>query len=618
MVTAGFLATGAYIFYNTNILNEYITTDELEARQAAYEKRFKKFENMKTPSIRNVYAELDIFPHDRELFLSGYYDVINSSNEPMLQVHVSSDPKIDLVRFDFPGAVLEKAYTTLGYSIYRLEDPLEPGERARVEFEVAWRTPGFANDGHSVKLTPNGTFVNNTDFFPLFGYKDTFELQDNNQRRDHGLPPIERMDAIDNREAHQRTAFGDSGRVNFETVVSTSADQIAIAPGYLQEEWVEDGRRYFHYRMDAPIWNFYSYLSGRYRVKKDKWRNVSIEVYYLHEYNVDTMIESAKESFEYFNDSFSPYQYRQLRIIEFPRYQGRFAQSFPGTVPFSEAIGFVADLRNRENIDYVYYVTAHELAHQWWAHQVMGADVQGSTMIVESLAQYSALMVMEKEYGRDHMQRFLSYELDRYLKDRGAEPIEELPLYLVENQPYIHYRKGSVVLYALKDYLGEKAMNRALFRFLERWAFNRPPYPTTLDLIALIRDEAPPRYQGMIEDLLQKIILYDLKVEGHQVARLQDGGYEVTLDVTARKFEANGQGEETEVPVDAWVDIGVLGEAQGDAKVPEILRLERHRLTDNERRFTLVVDGKPAAVGIDPLNKLIDRNPSDNVAEVEI
>jgi aminopeptidase N len=66
-------------------------------------------------------------------------------------------------------------------------------------------------------------------------------------------------------------------------------------------------------------------------------------------------------------------------------------------------------------------VTAHEIAHQWWAHEVIGANQQGSTMIVESLSQYSALMVMEKEYGAQQMRRFLKYELDRYLAGRGAE-----------------------------------------------------------------------------------------------------------------------------------------------------------------------------------------------------
>ncbi|MGD6053416.1 M1 family aminopeptidase, partial [Xanthomonas citri pv. citri] len=125
-----------------------------------------------------------------------------------------------------------------------------------------------------------------------------------------------------------------------------------------------------------------------------------------HEFNVDRMIAATKKSLDYFQANFTPYQHRQVRIIEFPAY-ARFAQSFANTIPFSESIGFVADLRDPAAVDYVFYVTAHEVAHQWWAHQVIGADAQGSTMLSESLSQYSALMVMEKEYGRAKMRRFL-------------------------------------------------------------------------------------------------------------------------------------------------------------------------------------------------------------------
>src|SRR6185295_2018918 len=197
--------------------------------------------------------------------------------------------------------------------------------------------------------------------------------------------------------------------------------------------------------------------SARWQVRRGEWHGLPIEVYYdaKHPYNVDRMIDATRKSLDYFTAHFSPYQYRQVRILEFPRY-ARFAQSFANTIPFSEAIGFVANLRDPDDIDYVFYVTAHEVAHQWWAHQVIGADVQGSTMIVESMAQYSALMVMEKQYGREHMRRFLKYELDQYLSGRGGELIEELPLMRVENQQYIHYRKGSLVFYALQEAIGEE------------------------------------------------------------------------------------------------------------------------------------------------------------------
>src|SRR3546814_9441661 len=76
---------------------------------------------------------------------------------------------------------------------------------------------------------------------------------------------------------------------------------------------------------------------------------------------------------------------------------------------------------------------------------------RSATMLSESLAQYSALMVMEYEYGSRKMRKFLRHELDTYLMSRATERVRELPLALNENQQYIHYNKGSVVFYALRD-----------------------------------------------------------------------------------------------------------------------------------------------------------------------
>ena len=81
------------------------------------------------------------------------------------------------------------------------------------------------------------------------------------------------------------------------------------------------------------------------------------------------------------------------------------------------------------------------------------------------------------------MKRFLEFELDNYLRGRGGEIIGKQPLYLVENQPDIHYRKGGVVMYALQDYIGEGKVNEALAEFIDTYAFKGAPYPTSKDLI---------------------------------------------------------------------------------------------------------------------------------------
>src|SRR3546814_10862288 len=125
---------------------------------------------------------------------------------------------------------------------------------------------------------------------------------------------------------------------------------------------------------------------------------------------------------------------------------------------------------------------------------------QGATMLSESLAQYSALMVMEHEYGLRKMRKFLRHELDTYLMSRATERVRELPLALNENQQYIHYNKGSVVFYALRDAIGEDTLNRILSGFLDKWAFKGPPYPTTRDFLADRSEEHPSELQSLMRN----------------------------------------------------------------------------------------------------------------------
>jgi aminopeptidase N len=499
--------------------------------------------------------------------------------------------------------------------VYTFDRPLAPGATLPMKFETGYAARGFVNSDPNNNIVANGTFFNSTSYFPHLGYDSGIELLDRTKRRKYGLGEPHRLaPPTDQRALMDNGLNNESDWISLDTTVSTSPDQIALAPGYLQREWTQNGRRYFHYKTTSPILGFWSYLSARYTVKRDKWRNpasgetVPIEIYYdaKHGYNVDRMIDATKKSLDYFTKNFSPYQHKQVRILEFPGYAS-FAQSFPNTIPYSETIGFVADLRDPEkSIDYVFYVTAHEVGHQWWAHQVIGGNVQGSTMIVESMAQYSALMVMEKEYGKTKMQKFLRYELDRYLRGRGSELIAEKPISLVENQQYIHYGKGSLVMYALRDAIGEEAVNRACRKFIADHAFEMPPYTTAQELVRYFRAEAPPEAQNFITDLFERIVLFDNQAREVSATKRADGKWVVKMTVASTKLQSDARGEEKPVPVNDLIDIGVLGEKDA------VLFAEKRRITKPVETFEVVVSGKPLKAGIDPFNKLIDRNPKDN------
>ena len=618
ILAAGFIGSGSYIFYNTNVINHYRPSDERDQRRAEFEKLYKKYNGLAQPRVTDVQADVAIDPEHRAVTVHGTYKLVNKTAVPIPELHVLMNPDAKS-KISLPGATIKQADASHGYTIYHLAQPLAPGASLTMTFDTSQDNRGFVTDGQNNSLVANGTFFNNGELFPSLGYQAAGQLQDRSKRKKYGLPPVERMKPASDLAARQNTYIStDADWINLDTTVSTTADQTAIAPGYLQKEWTANGRHYFRYKTTSPILPFWAYLSAHYQVKRDSWKGIPIEIYYdaKHPYNVDRMIYAVKKSLDYYTANFSPYQHAQVRILEFPRYAS-FAQSFPNTIPYSESIGFIADLRDREAIDYVFYVTAHEVAHQWWAHQVIGGNVQGSTMLSETLSQYSALMVMQKEYGKAQMRKFLKWELDRYLNGRGGELVAEMPLVKVENQDYIHYRKGSLVMYALQDYIGEDKVNAALRTFIAEHAFSQPPYPTAEQLVAEFRKVTPPEQQSIITDLFETITLYDNKTLDATSTKLADGRYKVTFTVSATKLRGTGAGAEKPIAIDDWIDVGVLGDGgQSKTHDDKVLFMEKRRITQPKQTFDIVVSGKPTRAGIDPFNKLIDRNPVDNTKKL--
>ncbi|MBL0020870.1 MAG: hypothetical protein IPP23_00265 [Sphingomonadales bacterium] len=123
----------------------------------------------------------------------------------------------------------------------------------------------------------------------------------------------------------------------------------------------------------------------------------------------------------------------------------------------------------------------------------------------------------------------------------------EQPLYRVENQGYVHYRKGSLVFYLLQERLGEDAVNRALSRFIQTWKFKGAPYHRSVDLIAELRKEAKtPEQQALITDLFEKITVYDLKAKEAKAVKGRDGLWQTTITVEAQKYYADEKGVEKE------------------------------------------------------------------------
>ncbi|MFT4940896.1 MAG: ABC-2 type transport system permease protein [Paraglaciecola sp.] len=614
-----FLASGGYIHYNTKVVNEFYGQNELLDTRADYEKAYVEFEELIFPTIISVDTDIDIFPKQRRIEATAKIAVVNRGDTAIERFLVNLPRYSSKAQVQIEGGKLTERDERFNLAWFEFEQPMAPGEERQGTISVVREHHGFKDSDEDPTLIENGTFIDNFSLFPTFGFNQGYKISDRHERRKRDLEPLKRAYPLEDSSRYSESFFGKGVEfIDFSATISTSGDQFAIAPGYLQKEWQEDDRNYFRYEMDAPMVNFFSIMSARLESKKVQHKGIDIEVYYhpTHAWNVDRMIESSIDSLDYFESAFGPYQHKQLRIIEFPGYRS-FAQSFANTVPYSEKIGFISDLRDPADIDPVYYVTAHEVAHQWWGHQLGAANVQGSAILSETLSQYSALMVMEKKYGETKLRKFLTYELDRYLRGRSSELIEEMPLMRSENQQYLHYRKGSVVMMALKHKLGEQRVNQALQALLNEYKFREDLYPTTLDLLAHLNKISSAEEQAYIHNLFAQITLYDLRADDIQSEEMEDGKYKITFTVSAQQLSADGKGQETEQAFAEQVEIAFFSDDPNDFSAEnKVIYKQQHKLLSGENTLEIIVDELPRFAGIDPFVRFIDRDTGNNIIEL--
>lgn len=620
------IGAGGFIFYNTNVLAGYRTPFEAAGQSAEYERRYGKFENAPQPTVTGTKLHVEIYPERRVVDARGTYTLVNKTAAPIRTIHLFLNPEVETRRLSFDReSRVVIADDTLGHRTVDLSHALEAGHSLQMTFDVRFVPRGFPNGNPNTSVVSNGTYfdhdgggpVNHRRWLPLVGYQPSRELSFVHVRREHGLPPHPHAPSVLDSSSVNDAAGPET--ITFEAVIGTSPEQTAVAPGTLLRSWNDPsagsgGRRYFHYATERPVRNAFAIFSARYAVHRETWKGVAIELFHhpTHTFNVERFAKSVRASLDYYTETFGPYPHRQIRIAEFPRY-ANLAQAYPGTISIAEATGWVTNVNESRDFDLASMTVARDVAHQWWGFQVMPAVAEGGPVVSEVLAQYSALMVMEKLYGVDMVRRFLWNTRVEYLNQRSKAGHPEVPLLDVTNHANVVYQKGPLALFALRQYVGEGPMNAALRRLVARHGSGRPPFATSRDLYRELKAATPPEYHYLLTDFLQTITLWDLRTTAIAAEPAGNGAWRVTLDVEAQKVRADGSGKETEVAMNDLVEIGVFGDATADP-----LYLQKHRIRSGRQRISVVVKGTPARAGVDPQLLLIDRNWSDNLRPIVV
>jgi ABC-2 type transport system permease protein len=611
------LALGGFIFYNTNILNTYHTASDDAALSAEYERRYGHYKGIPQPQLTAVNLNVEIYPRRRTAEIRGAYHLVNASAAAIDAIHLATNSAVNTIsiRFDRQAKnVLSDE--KLGHRTYALEEPLDPGESLRLDFEAHLKPRGFPNRGIDASVVANGAYFTNEAWLPTIGYQANRELRSAGGRSAYGLPARPAVPLLD--EAAARRDGRQVTRIVFEAVVGTDEDQVAVAPGRLRRTWTQSGRRYFHYATDVPIRNDYAFFSAAYAVRKGQWHDsstgqyISIEIVHHpgHAWNADRMIRSVQASLDYYTKQFGPYPHGQIRLVEHPG-DGIVLHASPINISYDEGFSLLKPEDDPRDIDLPFAVVAHEVAHQWWGNTLIPARVEGAAVLTETLAWYSAMGVVERAFGPEHLQRLLGMMRQVYVTPRTRANV---PLLRAEDW-FLAYRKGPFAMYALREYVGAERINTALGRLIEKHGAGTPPLPTSLDLYAELQAVTPQSLRYLLVDLFEANTFWELAARRVTAEQTETGAWQVTLDLQASKTVVDTAGVETDIPMDDFVEVGVFAAAK-DGGFGEPLYLRMHRIRSGEQRITVTVPSQPARAGIDPRSLLIDVETNDNLKEI--
>jgi hypothetical protein len=601
---------GGFVFYNTNVLNEYITDDEMVARRAEYERVYGEFEGAPQPVRVHTVLDIAIHPRQRTAMIHGSYRLVNRSATPIDSVHIEPAFYVETrVAFDraFTQVVSDKK---LGHDIYALDQPLQPGDSLTLQFDVQLERHGFNNNGPrasgaGLAILENGTYLT-SGALPVIGYQPMRELMSAEDRRKYRLPRQLTLPP----PADIDPGMSSGAPSTFDATISTDSDQVAVAAGELRRTWTEGERRYFQYASGVPINGMDVFFSAKYAVHRERHNGVDLQVYLHAEHatHVERYLRSLRASLDYYSAQFGQYPWRFLQLIEQP---GNFlGMGVDGSGVITAGESFLLLNPQRPGFDMIFQVAAHEMGHQWWGMQLKPAFAEGGGVISESLAWYSAMQLVKHEQGREAL-RLVMHHM------REPNPWPEirtgLPL-LRAMDPWANYRKGPFAFYALSEYIGEERVNAALRSLIEK---KKTSLATTLDMYRELQAVTPDSIKPLLHDLFEVNAFWTFDTKKATATPSENGAWRVTLEVDAHKTVQDSSGKEREAPIGEEIEIGIFAPPAAGEVLGKPLYLMKQRIQPGTQTITVTVPEKPDRAGIDPYN-LLDWEEGDNIERVTV
>ncbi|MEM9119787.1 MAG: peptidase [Cyanobacteria bacterium P01_F01_bin.56] len=595
---------GTWIGYNTIVVNPYQPAGK-EETAAAIETRFKQYENLPMPVVTDTQLTVELYPDQRYFQAAGQYTLANRTDQPIQEIHLLTFINLKLEAVDYPGATLREAHPEWGYYIYDLATPLQPGEQQVLQFQTATApAQGFRNQVNSddvYMIYPNDVVYNGTNLYspfilPFVGYTKMVEHKQAWLRESLGLPPLgDRMRPHDDPTGLAQALMVthlDWGSTDI--TIGIAGNQTAVTAGRLVDSWVKGDRAYFRYQSTTPTRSKFTIFSARYDTYRTDDYRVPIEIYYhpQHAENVALIAEQVGDALTFYEDTFGPYPFEQVRVAEFVYYDGM-VFSDGGTLGIPEVLVWKSEVTGAGHeslVDWVSYL----LAQSWWEDQLIAADVAGGMTIREALSAYASELYQRSRRAPEE-QRLAKQQLMRnYFRQLGKIDSQEPPLEDIYNELNIARFKGGMTLELIEQQIGQDALLTGIRNFLADHRYQASPYATILDLRDAIVAQAPESDRPLINELFAEVITYQVGITDATYEPVADGQYRVQLDVATQKLITTDLGQQTAERLTIPVVIA-LQNSDG-----EVIYEAEHAFEEAASTVEIMVNEPPGMAAIDP------------------
>lgn len=436
-----------------------LASDEQARQRAEYERHYAVWAARPQPDVARISAVVDFRVRKNRVGLHARIRLVNRTAQPIGEVLVGRNRLDPGGTIALQGASMLNHDAALGQTVYRLSRPLAPGAAIELDFRTEIAQSGVAPAAFPLVLRPSFSSVPVHAIVPVIGFKRQLTLRDPAARSEQSLPELRLTPP--SRLPLQPAGSLAGSLVELDTIVSVDADHHAIAQGDLVRRWQSAGRSYFHYRTPGPMRN----LSILYALplKPQVWSAGAVRIETFSPENLsatDPNVLAMRDTLGWLGREVAPYPANALRLVAIPDV-GPSGYAYPGVIEISHRLGFRARPETGAAFSQVYRRAAHETAHQWFGHLLGHGIPDENAFLVESLAKYAELVVIERRYGEEARRALVRFERDRYRREVLDEGREVMPLIDAE-APEDMYSRATLVFACVREKLGDRQITAVL------------------------------------------------------------------------------------------------------------------------------------------------------------